>query len=81
MPSSAGFMPDGRLPAAALPDDPHLRRPAVDFDVQPVLEAAEVPWCRLGGDRADPSRLGWNTWVRSRPFDHDVDDAVFSLEG
>ena len=54
--------------------------PQLDFDVQLVLVAGEVPWCRLGGDGADPSRLGWNTWVRARPFDHDVDDAVFSPE-
>jgi len=55
--------------------------PQFDFDVQPVLKAAEVPWCRLGGDGSDPSHLGWNTWVRSREFDHDVSDAVFSREG
>ena len=55
--------------------------PQFDFDVQPVLRAEEVPWCRLGGDLEDPARLGWNTWVRSGPFDRDVEDAVFSLEG
>jgi len=55
--------------------------PQFDFDVQPVLMAEEVPWCRLGGDGDDPSRLGWNTWIRCGQFDHDVADAVFSLEG
>ncbi len=55
--------------------------PQFDFDVQPVLDRAEVPWCVLGGDGADAARLGWNTWIRSGPFDHDVDDALFSLEG
>jgi type VI secretion system protein ImpH len=52
-----------------------------DFDVQPVLRGEEVPWCRLGGDPADAARLGWNTWIRRGPFDRDVDDAVFSMEG
>jgi type VI secretion system protein ImpH len=52
----------------------------LEFDSQLILKAREVPWCRLGGDAADPSRLGWNTWVRSGEFDHDVSDAVFSLE-
>jgi type VI secretion system protein ImpH len=53
--------------------------PELDFDVQPVLRAAEVPPCRLrwGGER---SRLGWNTWVHSRPMTRDVDDAVFGLD-
>ncbi len=53
----------------------------LDFDVQPILDGSEVPYCRLGGDDADPARLGWNTWIRSGPFDRDVSDAVFSLEG
>jgi type VI secretion system protein ImpH len=51
-----------------------------DFDVQPVLRGEEVPWFRLIADGADIPRLGWNTWVRSRPFDREVADAIFSLE-
>jgi type VI secretion system protein ImpH len=54
--------------------------PQFDFDTQVVLKATEVPCCRLGGDGGDPSRLGWNTWILSAAADHDVDDAVFSLE-
>lgn len=54
--------------------------PQFDFDVQLVLMAREVPRCRLGGD-GDPSYLGWNTWIRSTEFDHDVDDAVFAEKG
>ena len=52
-----------------------------DFDIQPVLKGAEVPWCRLGADDSDPSRLGWNTWIRSGALDRDVSDAVFAQEG
>jgi type VI secretion system protein ImpH len=51
-----------------------------DFDVQPVLLAAEVPWCQLSPG-ADGPRLGWTTWLRNEPFARDVDDAVFALEG
>jgi type VI secretion system protein ImpH len=54
--------------------------PHYDFDVQPVLLAAEVPWCQLSPNGACP-RLGWNTWLRNEPFRADVDDAVFALEG
>ena len=54
--------------------------PQYDFDVQPVLLAAEVPWCQLSESGGGP-RLGWNTWLRNEPFAHDVDDAVFALEG
>jgi type VI secretion system protein ImpH len=51
--------------------------PQFDFDVQLLLKGPEAPWCQLGGDGIDPSRLGWNTWVRCEEFVHDVSDAVF----
>lgn len=55
--------------------------PELDFDVQPVLEAQEVPWCRLGADGADRPYLGWNTWVRCQAFTRVVEDAVFARPG
>ena len=51
-----------------------------DFDVQPVLLAHEVPECQLTPDVSQGPRLGWNTWVRSEEFEHDVEDAVFRVE-
>lgn len=51
-----------------------------DFDVQPVLQAPEVPWCQLSSDPAQGPRLGWNTWVRCEEFERDVEDAVFRVE-
>lgn len=51
-----------------------------DFDVQPILRQDEVPMCRLGGE-GEPSRLGWNSWVRNEPVSHDAFDAVFVHEG
>jgi type VI secretion system protein ImpH len=59
----------------------HLARfyagPALDFDVQLVLRADEVPECRLpSGDDTGPA-LGWNAWLRTGPFADDADDAVF----
>jgi type VI secretion system protein ImpH len=51
-----------------------------DFDVQLVLEPAEVPACRLGGDAGAGSYLGWNAWVRGEELTRPVDDAVFALE-
>ena len=54
--------------------------PEFNFDVQLVLKAAEVPWCRLVPDGDDAPRLGLNTWVRCDVFRHDVADTVFFLE-
>jgi type VI secretion system protein ImpH len=52
----------------------------VDFDVQLVLRAREVPACQLNDDSAEGARLGWNTWLSSQPFGRDCDDAVFEGE-
>ncbi len=54
--------------------------PEYDFDVQPVLEAEDTPWCKLG-DEGNPSCLGWNTWLRADHQANDVDDAVFQHSG
>lgn len=43
---------------------------APDWDLAPVLAAAEVPPLRLGAG----ARLGWTTWVTSRPLGRDGDD-------
>jgi type VI secretion system protein ImpH len=42
------------------------------WDMQLVLEAAEVPDTCLG--RA--GRLGWTTWAKTRPLDHDADECI-----
>jgi type VI secretion system protein ImpH len=51
--------------------------PELDFDVQLVLRAEDVPECRMTADETGGSRLGWNTWVRSQAMSHDAADAVF----
>ncbi len=43
------------------------------WDLQCVVKAAAVPALALGGG----ALLGWTTWLKSRPFDRDPDDAVF----
>jgi type VI secretion system protein ImpH len=52
-----------------------------DFDVQPVLEASEVPRCQVGRPVQHASCLGWNTWLRSRPMPGDAADAIFEHSG
>jgi type VI secretion system protein ImpH len=74
------LMPDGDMLRPACQMTRFYVGPHLDFDVQLVLKAKEVPWCRLGGDGSAPSRLGWNTWIRSQEFRRDVSDPVFSLE-
>lgn len=53
-----------------------------EFDCEVQFEVAKdsVPIASLGGNSDDGSRLGWNTWLASRPFANDVTDAAFMLE-
>jgi type VI secretion system protein ImpH len=44
------------------------------WDLQLVLMAAEVPDTRLG--RA--GKLGWTTWLKSKPFQRDADNLVLA---
>lgn len=74
------FMPDGdQLSTLA-----HLTRlyvgPGMSFDAQLTLRRDHVPRAQLGAEGDLAPRLGWNTWVKSAPFDRDVDDAVFILD-
>ncbi|MGH7987008.1 MAG: type VI secretion system baseplate subunit TssG [Candidatus Binataceae bacterium] len=47
----------------------------LDFDLQLVLKAPEVPWWHLGDQRP---RLGFSTWLKTKEFDRDADQVVFS---
>ena len=79
------FLPD-REPVAARKTFlllVHLVRlyaePTLDFDVQLILKAEEVPKCRLTGDGTFGARLGWNTWLLTQNAMIDAEDVV--LEG
>ncbi len=52
--------------------------PNLDFDVQLILKAEDVPACQITEDPAMAAHLGWNTWGLSGAMPHDADDAVFA---
>jgi type VI secretion system protein ImpH len=54
--------------------------PTLDFEVQLVLKAEEVPECRLTGDGTFGARLAWNTWLLTRPPEADAEDVVLRGE-
>ncbi len=54
--------------------------PELDFDIQLVLAAPEVPETELDEGAGAGPRLGWNVWLLSDTPDHDPDDAVFDAE-
>jgi type VI secretion system protein ImpH len=50
-----------------------------DFDVQPVLMAAEIPQCRLGDSSRRP-RLGRDFWMRSTAATEDFKGGIFTWD-
>ena len=48
----------------------------LDFDVQLILKADDVPTCRLGDRGPSAPRLGWSTWLKGVARARDVDDTV-----
>jgi type VI secretion system protein ImpH len=53
--------------------------PELDFDVQLILRAREIPPCRMASGPGGP-QLGWNTWICSQRMRRDAEDAVFEGE-
>jgi type VI secretion system protein ImpH len=51
---------------------------AMVFEVQVVLRADEVPYCRLDDGGPDAPRLGWMGWLKTGEFEADAGDAVFA---
>lgn len=50
-----------------------------DFDVQLVLQAPQVPSTVLTTRAKRRPMVGWNTWLKSRPFEEDDDQVVLGF--
>jgi type VI secretion system protein ImpH len=73
------FLPDGR----AVQELRDLVRfyvgPVLQFDLQLVLKAEEVPWSRLGDESPAGPRIGWCGWLKTEEFAQDAGDAIFAV--
>jgi type VI secretion system protein ImpH len=47
----------------------------LDFDLVLILQAKEVPACRLSKPGPEALRLGWSTWLKTKEFARDPGDA------
>jgi type VI secretion system protein ImpH len=50
----------------------------LDFDLNLVLKAEEVPYCRLGEVGTYRPQLGWTTWLQTRQATKNAEDVAFS---
>jgi type VI secretion system protein ImpH len=80
MPQYNSFLPSGSAyePLKALVK--FFSNDEVDFEVMLILKHDEVPRCEVGGgeDGTGP-RLGWISWLKSVPLDHNPGDAILKL--
>jgi type VI secretion system protein ImpH len=51
-----------------------------DFDVQLVLKKEEVPFCILTTRAKRRPRLGWTSWLKTRPFEQDDSQVILSVD-
>jgi type VI secretion system protein ImpH len=51
----------------------------LDFDLQLVLQSKQVPSCILTTRAKRRPRLGWTSWLKSKPFESDDDQVVLQV--
>ena len=73
------FLPSGASFAPLCDLTRFLAGLELDFDVQPVLKAAEVPACQLATGAAEPPMLGWTTWLKTQELEEDASQVVLSV--
>lgn len=71
------FLPNGKKFKEAAGVVRFFTDRALEFDIQPILRADEVPLCQTGCDPKRSPRLGWSAWLKATDLHIDVGDAVF----
>jgi type VI secretion system protein ImpH len=51
----------------------------LDFEIRLILQREEVPRCEIGDENDTGPRLGWVSWLKSIPHEHNPGDAILSL--
>ncbi len=75
-----GFLPRSPGAKAAAQLARFLVGLELDFDMQLVLAAPDVPGVQLGGKAAIPPMLGWTSWLTSAPYPKDADNVVIEVD-
>jgi type VI secretion system protein ImpH len=70
------FLPDGQAMAKLVELTRYFVGQAMVFDVQVLLRASDVPYCRLDDSGSDAPRLGWMSWLKAGACIADAGDAV-----
>jgi type VI secretion system protein ImpH len=73
------FLPDGDAYRPLLAIQRFVCGEDIDVEVQLVLARQETPRCGIGIEGPGAPRLGWISWMFSRPLTRDPDETVLSL--
>jgi len=79
-PRFCAFLPPGRASREVLALTRFFVGLELDFEFRLLLRAEEIPSCQLGSTGPLATRLGWSTWLVSRPASYDADDVRLDAE-
>jgi type VI secretion system protein ImpH len=72
------FLPGGPALAELSALARHFVNQTMEFEVQLVLRAEEVPWCWVS-EETDSPRLGLSSWLKTEEFRSDAGDLVMNV--
>jgi type VI secretion system protein ImpH len=73
------FLPNGSAHRALKSITRFMVGDELDFDVQPILMARQVPGLVLTTRAVRRPMLGWTCWLKTKPMDTDADQLVLEL--
>lgn len=74
------FLPGGKALAALSALTRHIAGPSMQFDIQLILLAPEVPVSRATDEGERPIRLGLTSWLDRQEFRHDAADLILEAD-
>lgn len=79
LPQYRDFLPDGSAFEPLRAITRFFSNNELDFEAQLFLQQEEVPTCEVGFEGDEPPRLGWVTWLKSKPLDRNPGDTILRL--
>jgi type VI secretion system protein ImpH len=80
-PTFQGLLPSGKAYPVLVQLTRLFAGVELDFDLNLVLKAEEVPSCHLAKTAGYAPQLGWTTWLKTDRFQRDAEDVTFSGAG
>jgi len=72
------FLPGGRALTELVEWARFFAGPAYAFEVNLILKASDVPYCRLTDSGPEAPRLGWLGWLKTEEFQAEARDVEFA---